>query len=131
MITDIAVERVEFRCPESHWDCVVDYDVVLYVDAEGDTWEFFSVDGVACPSPYTVDGAPLCPICHRVVVGTPIARRFIPVPPGDDSRPRRLVSNSETQRAQRHDVPLLSGTSTSYPYQSADPDPQGAHHGRQ
>ncbi len=29
MITDIAVERVEFRCPESHWQSVVDYDVVL------------------------------------------------------------------------------------------------------
>ncbi|MDQ3763645.1 MAG: hypothetical protein M3460_19085 [Actinomycetota bacterium] len=61
MITDIAVERVEFRCPKSHWQSVVDYDVVLYADAEGDTWEFFSVDGVPTLSPYTVDGAPLCP----------------------------------------------------------------------
>jgi hypothetical protein len=31
--------------PESHWRCVADYDVVLYVDAVGDTWEFFSADG--------------------------------------------------------------------------------------
>ena len=123
MITDIAVERVEFRCPESHWQCVVDYDVVLHVDAEGDVWEFFSVDGVPTPSPYTVDGAPICPICHRVVVGTPVARRFIPVPPGDDRRPRQPVSDLETRRAQRDHVPLLSGTSTSYPSQSADPDP--------
>lgn len=81
MITDIAVERVEFCCPESHWLSVVDYDVVLYVDADGDTWEFFSVNGVPTPSPYTVDGAPLCPVCHRAMTGSPVARRFIPVPP--------------------------------------------------
>jgi hypothetical protein len=128
VITDIAVERVEFRCPESHWQSVVDYDVVLYVDAEGDTWEFFSVNGVPTPSPYTLDGAPLCPLCHRVVVGTPVARRFIPVPPGDDQRPRQPVSDLETHRAQRHDMPLLSGSSTPNPHQSADPNPQGAHH---
>jgi hypothetical protein len=128
MITDIAVERVEFRCPESHWQSVVDYDVVLYVDAEGDTWQFFSVDGVPTLSPYTVDGAPLCPICHRVVVGAPVARRFIPVPPGDDRRPRQLASDPKTQRAQWRDVPLLPSTSTSMPDQSAAPDPQGAHH---
>jgi hypothetical protein len=128
VITDIAVERVEFRCPESHWKSVVDYDVVLYVDAEGDTWEFFSVDGVSTPSPYTVDGAPLCPICHRVVIGTPLARRFIPVPPGDDRRPRQPVSDLETQRAQWRDVPLLPGTSTFEPDRSADSDAQGPHH---
>ena len=126
MITDIAVERVEFRCPESHWQSVVDYDVVLYVDADGTTWEFFSVDGVSAPSPYTADGAPLCPICHRVVVGTPVARRYIPVPPGDDRTPRQPVSDLETHRAQRRDMPLLSGAPTPTPNPSADPDPQGA-----
>jgi hypothetical protein len=89
MISDIAVERVELRCPELHWQSVVDYDAVLYADAEGDTWEFFSVDGVPTPSPYTVDGALLCPICHRVVVRVPVARRFIPVPPGNDRTPRQ------------------------------------------
>lgn len=78
-MTDIAVERVEFRCPESHWQSVVDYEVVLYEvvlydDADGTTWEFFSVDEVSTPSPYSVDGAPVCPICHRVVVGSPVAR---------------------------------------------------------
>lgn len=124
MITEIAVERVEFRCSESHWSRTVDYDLVLYVDAEGDTWEFFSVDGIPTLSPYTVDGAPLCPICHRVVVGTPVARRFIPVPPGDDRRPRQAVTDLPTQRAQRRDVPLLSGTSMPVPNPSADPEPQ-------
>ncbi len=73
MITDIAVERVEFRCPDSHWQSVVDYDVVVYVDADGATWESFSVNGVLTPSPYTIDGAPLCPVCHRAVPGNPVA----------------------------------------------------------
>jgi hypothetical protein len=62
VITDIAVEWVEFRCPDSHWQSVVDYDVVVYVDADGATWEFFSVNGVLTPSPYTIDGAP-CALC--------------------------------------------------------------------
>jgi hypothetical protein len=126
VITDIAVERVEFRCPESHWQSVVDYDVVLYLDADGTAWEFFSVDGVSTPSPYTVDGAPFCPICHRVVVGTPVARRDIPVPPGDGRTPRQPVSDLEAHRAQRRDMPLLPGALTPTPNPSADPDPQGA-----
>lgn len=112
MITDIAVERVEFRCPESHWRSVVDYDVVTYTDADGADIEFYSKDGVPALSPYTVGGAPLCPVCHRAVVGTPIARRLIPVPPGDDRRPRQRVFNGEAHRAQRRNVPLLPGTST-------------------
>ena len=74
MITDTAVERVEFRCPESHWQSVVDYDVVTYADAD--------------------------------------ARRLIPVPPGDDRRPRQRVFNREAHRAQRRNGPLLPGTST-------------------
>ncbi|MDT7672807.1 MAG: hypothetical protein QOD82_709, partial [Pseudonocardiales bacterium] len=82
MIIEIAVERVIFRCPESHWRSEADYDVVLYTDAVGDTWEFFSLNGTPVPSPYDVDGAPFCPVCHRAVPGRPMARRFIPVPPG-------------------------------------------------
>ena len=107
MITDIAVERVEFRCPESHWQSVVDYDVVTYADADGAEFEFYSTDGVPTLSPYTIDGAPLYPVCHRAVVGTPAARRLIPVPPGDDGRPRQPVSDGEAHRAQRRNVPLL------------------------
>ena len=111
MLTDIAVERVEFRCPESHWQSIVDYDVVTYADADGDEFEFYSKDGVPTLSPYTIDGAPLCPVCHRAVVGTPVARRLIPVPPGDDRRPRHRVSNGKAHRAQRRIVPLRPGTS--------------------
>jgi len=123
VITDIAVERVEFRCPESHWQSVVDYDVVVYVDAEGDAWEFYSKDGVPSLSPYTVDGAPLCPVCHRVVVGTPVARRLIPGPPGEDRRPREPVSDLEAPRAEQRNVPLLPGTSRPAPNQPADAGP--------
>jgi hypothetical protein len=110
VITDIAVERVEFRCPESHWQSVADYDVVTYADTDGAEFEFYSKDGVPTLSPYTIDGAPLCPVCHRAVVGAPVARRLIPVPPGDDGRPRQPMSDVETRRAQRWDMPLLSGT---------------------
>jgi hypothetical protein len=113
MITDIAVERVCFRCPESHWQSEAEYDVVLYVDAVGDTWEFFSFNGVPTPSPYDVDGAPFCPVCHRVVPGRPIARRFIPVPPGAEGRPRRRLRDSDEHHAARKDLPLLSGAPAS------------------
>ena len=54
MITDIAVERVEFRCPESHWQSVADYDVVTYADTDGAEFEFYSKDGVPTLSPYTI-----------------------------------------------------------------------------
>jgi hypothetical protein len=121
VITDIAVERVEFRCPESHWQSVIDYDVVVYVDAEGDNWEFYSKDGVPSVSPYTVDGAPLCPVCHRVVVGTPVARRPIPVPPGDNGRHWHPVSDLEAHRAQRRNVPLLPSRPASHQPTDADP----------
>jgi hypothetical protein len=110
VITEIAVVQVEFRCPESHWEDTVEYDVVLYVDAEGDTLEFFSLDGVPVMSPYTVDGAPFCPVCHRPVPGRPIARRFIPAPPGEGGRPARRVPRTDRDRSQ--DLPLLSGRRT-------------------
>ena len=87
----LRVERVEFRCPESHWRSVVDYDVVTYTDADGAAFEFYSKDGVPALSPYTVGGAPLCPVCHRAVVGTPIARRLIPVPPRPENLVRTMV----------------------------------------
>jgi hypothetical protein len=100
MITDIAVEEVEFRCRESHWQDCAEYDVVFYTDAEGDTWEFYSLDGVPVMSPYTVDGAPLCPVCRRTVPGRPVARRVIPVPPADgDGRPRQRSQDVNRGRA--------------------------------
>lgn len=111
MIVDIAVERVVFRCPESHWCTEAEYDVVIYVDAVGDTWEFFSLDGLPTPSPYTVDGAPFCPRCHRAVPGHPTARRFIPVPPSADG-PRYPVRHPERYRSDRASLPLLSGSPT-------------------
>ena len=48
MITDIAVERVEFRCPESHWRSVVDYDVVTYTEA--DEADLSSIPRTVCRS---------------------------------------------------------------------------------
>jgi hypothetical protein len=34
------------------------------ISIAGGGWEFFSVTGVPAPSPYTIDGAPSCPMCH-------------------------------------------------------------------
>jgi hypothetical protein len=112
LITEIAVERVIFRCPESHWWSAADFDVVLYTDAVGDTWEFFSLNGTPVPSPYNVDGAPFCPVCHRAVPGRPMARRFIPVPPGARGWPRRPVRDTEEHRTRQQALPLLPGAAT-------------------
>jgi hypothetical protein len=124
MITDIAVERVEFRCPKGHWQTSVDYHVVLYTDAAGDTWEVFSVDGVPTPSPYYVDGAPLCPVCHRAVPGRPVWRRFIPLPTEQPDQPRRRVESPETWRAQRSTEADGAGAGETDVRQSVISDPK-------
>jgi hypothetical protein len=128
VICDIAVERVEFCCHDAHWQSVVDYDVVLYTDADGDSWEFFSLNGIPTMSPYTLDGAEVCPVCHRLVVGHPVARRLIPVPPGEDHRPRHPVTDPAAQRSDRDTLPLLSANSTAYADPPGDPQPQGPDH---
>ncbi|MDX6660636.1 MAG: hypothetical protein QOJ55_1458 [Solirubrobacteraceae bacterium] len=92
MITGFAVERVEFVCPASHWRNVVDYDVVEYTAPGGDVWEYYSVDGVPAMSPYDIDGAPLCPRCGRPALGRQVARRVVPLPSGEEDRPRRRVA---------------------------------------
>ncbi|HEY2204906.1 MAG TPA: hypothetical protein VGH99_10595 [Pseudonocardia sp.] len=122
VITEIAVERVRFECPESHWRMEADFDLVLHVDAVGDTWELFSLDGIPVPSPYTVEGAFFCPVCHRAVPGRPVARRFVPVPEdrgegGEQAMGRRVPDVGE-HRGRRVGLPLLSGRS--------DPAPPGA-----
>lgn len=109
MITEIAVERVRFRCRESHWECEADYDVVIHEDASGDTWELFSFNGQPVLSPYDVDGAPFCPVCHRAVPGRPVARRFVPIPPDSGPQSGRRLSETDEPRNRQEPMPLLSG----------------------
>ncbi|WP_214370007.1 hypothetical protein [Pseudonocardia sp. H11422] len=88
MISEIALDTVEFRCPWAHPGSSGEYHVVHYEDAEGGDYEFFSVRGVPVPSPYTLDGAPVCPDCGVLVPGRLIARRYLEMP-DDGRRPDR------------------------------------------
>ncbi|WP_261800909.1 hypothetical protein [Streptomyces sp. PBH53] len=63
MITEVAVERVEFTCGSCWHRWSVDYDVQRYRDDSGQEWEYFYRDNVAVPDPYTPAGAPACEHC--------------------------------------------------------------------
>ncbi|NMH95946.1 hypothetical protein [Pseudonocardia acidicola] len=82
MIREIALDTVEFVCPSGHPRWSEEHHVVHYEDADGGQYEFFSLQGVPVPSPYTIDGAPPCPECGGLVLGRMIARRFLEIPNG-------------------------------------------------
>ncbi|WP_354643093.1 hypothetical protein [Kitasatospora camelliae] len=117
MITELAVERVEFTCGQCwhHWS--VDFDVQHYRDDDGGDWEYFSHDGIGAASPYTSEGAPPCPQCGRHWVGHLVARRLVPLPTGESDAPRSEVLDRGTHRPDRHEAPLLTG--------SVQPAPRG------
>ncbi|MDT7708524.1 MAG: hypothetical protein QOG20_4131 [Pseudonocardiales bacterium] len=100
MIDEIAIERVRLFCPDEHWEQVVDYDVVRYLDPDGGMWEFYSVNGTPTMSPYTPDGRPLCPVCGRATDAELLARRLVPVPAGKGG-------SRWEDRPERADAPLL------------------------
>ncbi|GEC09188.1 hypothetical protein SSP24_68430 [Streptomyces spinoverrucosus] len=79
MITELAVERVEFTCGHCWFTWSVDYGVQYHRDDNGAEWEYFTRDGEAVTSPYDPQGAPPCPYCGRHWVGRLAARRPIPV----------------------------------------------------
>jgi hypothetical protein len=115
MITELAVERVEFTCGQCwrHW--TVDYDVQHYRDEDGADWELFSHDGVGASSPYTADGGAPCPGCGRHWVGHLAARRLVPPAPGGATTPRHRITDLAGHRPERHDAPLLSGSTAPRP----------------
>ncbi|MDH6125668.1 hypothetical protein [Kitasatospora sp. GP82] len=116
MITELAVERVEFTCGHCWHSWSADYDVQHYRDEEGNDWEYFSHDGIPVASPYSPDGAPACPGCHRHWVGHLTARRLVPLPDEEPTRPRTGVIGDPAQhRPERHAAPQLSGTSHQQP----------------
>jgi hypothetical protein len=107
VITELAVERVEFTCGHCWHRWSADYDVQRYVDDRGREWESFYRDNVGVASPYTPEGAPPCPHCARRWVGRLVARRPVPLPGGPDV-PRSRVPDTGEHRPERHSAPLLS-----------------------
>ncbi|MET9909386.1 hypothetical protein ABZZ74_21705 [Streptomyces sp. NPDC006476] len=106
MITELAVERVEFTCGSCWHRWSVDYDVQRWRDALDAEWEVFYRDNTAVPSPYTPQGAPPCAHCGRHWVGRLVARRPVPLP-GDDEAPRSRVLAEGGHRPERHTAPML------------------------
>jgi hypothetical protein len=116
MITELAVERVEFTCGHCWHARSADYDVQHYRDDDGADWEYFSHDGIPVASPYSADGAPACPECHRHWVGHLAARRLIPLPSDEPARPRTGVTGDPTlHRPERHFAPPIPVTSHQLP----------------
>ncbi|MFI9819579.1 hypothetical protein ACIHFC_03735 [Streptomyces sp. NPDC052013] len=116
MITELAVERVEFTCGHCWHKWSADYDVQYYRDDNGDEWEYFTRDGIAVSSPYDLQGAPACPICGRHWVGRLIARRPVPVPPGTSGTPRsRITVPRDQHRTDRHTAPPLEADAHDQP----------------
>jgi hypothetical protein len=125
MITEMALERVEFTCGKCWYQWSVDYDVQHYRDEQGG-WEYFSRDGLPVVSPYTPAGAVPCPACGRRWVGRLLARRPIPAPPGPAGTPRQTILDAAAHRSERHGAPLLGATAHSQPEQLGSPDERAA-----
>ncbi|MBA2945992.1 hypothetical protein [Streptomyces himalayensis] len=119
MITELALERVEFTCGHCWYRWSADYDVQHYRDDDGEEWEYFTRDGIAATSPYEPQGAPPCPLCGRRWVGRLTARRPVPVPPGAADAPRQKITGLDEYRAERHGAPLLGAASHEQPEQPA------------
>ncbi len=81
MITELTMERVEFTCGHCWHRWTADYCVRHYQDEDGTDREDFSQHGLPAPSPYSADGAPACPECHRHWVGHLVGRRLEAPPP--------------------------------------------------
>ncbi|WP_369394451.1 hypothetical protein AB5J72_48185 [Streptomyces sp. CG1] len=119
MITELAIERVEFTCGMCWHRWSVDYDVQRYRDALDAEWEYFYRDNTPVPSPYTPDGAPPCERCGRRWVGRLVARRPVPVS-GDVGALRSRVPAEGTHRPERHAAPFLKASG--HPQPEPEPD---------
>lgn len=117
MITELAVERVEFTCGRCWHRWSTDYDVQHHrSDEDGRDWEYFSRDGIPVDSPYTPEGAPPCPQCGlRHWVGHLVARRLIPIPPGGAHTPRREMAGATGHRPERHEARPLGASDHAQP----------------
>ena len=121
MITELALERVEFTCGHCWHQWSIDYDVQHYRDDDGNDWEYFYRDGIAAPSPYASEGAVPCPECGRHWVGHIVARREIPMPPGLRTTPRQPISDVAGHRPERHSAPPLGAQAHDQPSRQQKP----------
>jgi hypothetical protein len=124
MITELAVERVEFACGHCWHQWSVDFDVQQWRDEEnGEEWEYFSRDGIPAASPYTPAGAVPCPACGRHWVGRIVARRPVALPPGPEQTPRHQILDAAEHRSERSGAPLLGAEAHTQPEQLGPPGP--------
>ncbi|BCM64890.1 hypothetical protein ACIP3A_27860 [Streptomyces tricolor] len=121
MITEVAVERVEFTCGSCWHRWSVDYDVQRYRDDSGQEWEYFYRDNVAVPDPYTPAGAPACEHCGRRWVGRLVARRPVPLSGGSEA-PRSRVPAEGGHRPERTSAPMLHAAGHPQPESGTQPE---------
>ncbi|MFJ3791567.1 hypothetical protein [Kitasatospora sp. NPDC090091] len=115
MITELAVERVEFICGHCWHQWSADFDLQHVRDEDGTDWEYFSLNGIPVASPYSPDGAQACPECHRHWVGHLAARRLVPLIPDEETTPRSRIAEPAAHRPERHTAPMLSAGSHHQP----------------
>ena len=104
MVTEIAVERYRFTCPWCGTELTRDYDVQYLIDAGGDTWSFYRLDGRPTFAPTAEEQ--LCPNCGRGMRVRLVARRDAPPADLDSDQPRQKVGTSTEER--RASVPHLA-----------------------
>jgi len=107
MLKELAVERLRFSCGRCRRSWQADYDVQHLEDAEGEVFEYYSLNGVPVEVP-TAPGSVTCPQCGRWTRVELLARRPVPVLSEQSNAPRRRRAPNHGARARN--VPLLSGS---------------------
>ncbi|MFH8386731.1 hypothetical protein ACH4E7_38395 [Kitasatospora sp. NPDC018058] len=105
MVTELALERVEFTCGHCWHQWSTGYEAQHYCDDDGRDREYFVRGGTPVDSPYTPEGALPCPECERPWVGHLLARRLIPTPLGLHGTPRQPIADVAGHRPDRHARP--------------------------
>ncbi len=96
MVVDAWVDVVAFRCVRCGHKWTARYDLLQSRGVQGVEREYFSVQGVGVPSPYTPKGASRCPECAWRAIGSPVTRRSVEGP-----APRRRESERASAAADR------------------------------
>lgn len=77
MVVDAWVDLVRFACVRCRHVWSVRYDLLQSRGPAGVEREYFSVDGIGLPSPYTPGGAVGCPRCGWPAIGRLLSRRSL------------------------------------------------------
>ncbi|MEU9041056.1 MULTISPECIES: hypothetical protein [unclassified Kitasatospora] len=121
MITELALECVEFTRGHCRHLRSIDYDVRQYHD-DGTTREYFSRDDTAPASPGAPSAAMTRPGCGRCRAGRIAAHRPTAIPPGTPATLRRHVTDSVSHRPGRHGAPRLGAHAHPQPPRTGGPD---------